>query len=88
MSQTTVVHEGPASPWSPGIGYAQEAAASPAISRRSSCPWSLCYTRCYTQAAISTSQPPGMPIQHSRERRGAKAGAWQANDRGRLSSCR
>ena len=67
-----------------GIGSPQQAAASPAISRRSSCPWTLCYTRCYTQAAIATRQPPGMPIQHSHERRGAKTGAWQANDRGRL----
>ena len=45
-----------------GIGSAQEAVASPVISRRFSCPWSLCYTRCYTQAAVSTSQPPGIPI--------------------------
>jgi hypothetical protein len=46
-----------------GIGSAQDAVASPAISRRSSCPWSLCYTRCYTQAAISMSPPLGSPTQ-------------------------
>ena len=63
-----------------GIGSAQEAAVSPAISGRSSCPWS----RCYTQARISTNQSPGIPIQHIDERRSAKAGAWQANDRGQL----
>jgi len=37
-----------------GIGSAQRAAASPAVSRRSPRPWRLCYTRCYM---VSSHQP-------------------------------
>jgi hypothetical protein len=29
------------------------------------CPWRLYYTRYYTAAAISTSQPPGTPVQQA-----------------------
>jgi hypothetical protein len=51
--------------WS-GIHSVQGAAASPAISRLSPCLGRLCYTRCYTQAAVSTSQPTGAPIHAAR----------------------
>ena len=62
MSKPALIHGRSSCPCSPTCALLYAPAAFNRVSDHAACPWRLYYTRYYTAAAISTSQPAETPI--------------------------